>query len=116
MSSKGRSELPTWSLSLPAVKEKVAKREIPKIHVFDHVKKRGKKPSVLYYVPGTLTCTHLPSCNTDERQVFLLPSSQGKTEAQRSMGPDCQGGTGGSAMSAPRVVLVPPLHLQVPRE
>lgn len=47
MSSKGRSELSTWSLSLPAVKEKVVKREIPKIHISDHVKK-GKRIPVYY--------------------------------------------------------------------
>lgn len=40
---QGRSELPTWSLSLPAVTEKVVKRELPKnSHLWPYMKKKKK--------------------------------------------------------------------------
>lgn len=84
-------------------------------------KKREKKPNVLntYYVqgsvPGTLTCTHLPSCNNDERQMVLLPPSNSKTKAQRWLGPDHQGGSGECSLY-PGQSWVPQLHFQVPRE
>lgn len=70
-------------------KRKLWKRDSKNSHLWP-CEKREKNPSILYYVLG-MTLHSPPSCNIDERQVFLLPSSHGKTEARRSMGPQCQG-------------------------
>lgn len=72
---QGRSELPTWSLSLPAGTEKVVKKELPKnSHLWPYMKKKkwGKRnPKYQIAIMRKALCQALSPAGTFFHAVMM---------------------------------------------